>query len=69
MDGISFQLFHKELDELNILCQRLSYSRVLSLIDEASSFQKKDISGTKMMMMKMMGFDPMGSMPVIQDHL
>ena len=69
MDGISFQLFHKELDELNILCQRLSYSRVLSLFDEVSSFQKKDISGTKMMMMKMMGFDPMGSMPVIQDHL
>ena len=41
MDGISFQLFHKELDEINILCQRLSYSRVLSLIDEASSFQNK----------------------------
>ena len=31
MDGISFQLSHKELDELNIICQRLSYSSVLSI--------------------------------------
>ena len=31
MDGISFQLSHKELDELNILCQRLSFTHAYSL--------------------------------------
>ena len=30
MDGISFQLSHKELDELNILCQRLSFTHAYS---------------------------------------